>query len=82
VVDESQLGSVETILRAALDGMNSRRIHYRLIMLENKLRRKNSRLQAEREKTRELKAKLKHRSPKPPKRKIPAGDLPLGLPES
>jgi hypothetical protein len=81
VVEESQLGSVETLVKAALDGMNTNFTNYRLYSLEQKLRRKSSKLQNEREKVRDLKARLQHRSPTAKKKKIPAGPLPLGYPE-
>jgi hypothetical protein len=82
VIDDSQIGSVETILRAALDGMNNSFINYRLVTLENKLRRKNLRLQAEREKNHELKSRLRHHPAKSTKKKIAASDLPLALPSA
>jgi hypothetical protein len=45
IVDSRQLPAVEAIIRAAMAGFGSSFTPYRLARLENKLRRKSSRLQ-------------------------------------
>jgi hypothetical protein len=76
LVEPAHAEAVDAIVRAAMTGFMERFTHDRLVTLENKLRRKSSRLQLEREKTRSLKNSMSEVSPRQPKKKIASGPIP------
>jgi hypothetical protein len=82
VVEPSQVTAIEAIVRAAMQGFTERFTHYRLNLVESKLRRKSSRLLTERDRVQSLENALRNAGSKSPshKKKFPASPLPLGPP--
>jgi hypothetical protein len=82
IVEPTQVAAIEAIVRAAMQGFTERFTHYRLTLVENKLRRKSCRLLTERDRNQSLENALRASGTKSPshKKKIPSSPLPLGSP--